>query len=145
MNISFSPSNLFKLIILISLISLSAEAQTNYDSMQKGFSVPPSSARPRTWWHWTNSNVSVEGITKDLEWMKKTGIGGMQLADVAAGQGQVTEKKTLFRSPEWLEAVRHTASEADRLGLEMAVLIIAVIITVIIIPPVTVVAVYPVV
>jgi len=121
MNISFSPSNLFKLIILISLISLSAEAQTNYDSMQKGFSVPPSSARPRTWWHWTNSNVSVEGITKDLEWMKKTGIGGMQLADVAAGQGQVTEKKTLFRSPEWLEAVRHTASEADRLGLEMAV------------------------
>ena len=121
MNISFSPSNLFKLIILTSLISVSAEAQTNYGSMQKGFSDPPSSARPRTWWHWTNSNVSVEGITQDLEWMKKAGIGGMQLADVAAGQGQVTEKKTLFRSAEWLEAVKHTASESDRLGLEMAV------------------------
>ncbi len=120
MNISLSTSNLFKLIILISLISVSAEAQTNYDSLQKGFADPPSSAQPRTWWHWTNSNVTIEGITKDLEWMKSSGIGGMQLADVAAGQGQVTSEKIVFRSDEWFNAVRHAASEAERLGLEMS-------------------------
>jgi hypothetical protein len=53
--------------------------------------------------------------------MKRSGIGGMHLADVASGQGQVVEKKIYFMSPEWLDAVRHTASEAERLDLEMTI------------------------
>jgi hypothetical protein len=53
--------------------------------------------------------------------MKRAGIGGMQLADVASGSGQTVEKKILFGSPEWLDAVRHAASETDRLGLEMTI------------------------
>ena len=47
--------------------------------LEEGFKNPPESALPRTWWHWTNSNVTKEGITKDLEWMKRVGIGGMHL------------------------------------------------------------------
>jgi hypothetical protein len=90
-------------------------------SLEQGFKNPPESAKPRTWWHWTNSNITKEGITKDLEWMKRAGIGGMQLADVASGQGQVVDKKIIFMSPEWLDAVRHAASEANRLNLEMAI------------------------
>src|SRR5262245_1732836 len=91
------------------------------DPLEEGFRDPPDSAKPRTWWHWTNGNVTKEGITKDLEWMKRVGIGGMQLADVASGGGQSVERKILFGSPEWLDAVRHAASEADRLGLELAI------------------------
>ena len=64
----------------------SLQAQ-DIDAWKQGFSNPPASARPRTWWHWTQSNVSKEGITKDLEWMKRVGIAGFQLADVAAGSG----------------------------------------------------------
>jgi hypothetical protein len=90
-------------------------------SLEEGFKNPPAGAKPHTWWHWTNSNVTKEGITKDLEWMKRVGIGGMMLADVAAGQGQTVDKKILFRSPEWLDAVHHAASEADKLGLEMTI------------------------
>ena len=52
--------------------------------------------------------------------MKRVGIGGFQLADVDFGSGQTVERKILFGSAEWLEAVRHAAAEADRLGLEMA-------------------------
>jgi len=33
------------------------------------------------------------GITKDLEWMKRVGIAGFQISDVAAGSGQVVDKK----------------------------------------------------
>lgn len=90
-------------------------------SLEEGFLNPPEYAKPRTWWHWTNSNISTEGITKDLEWMKKAGIGGFQIADVASGQGQTVEKKTPFGSPEWYNAVRHAAAEADRQGLEMTI------------------------
>jgi hypothetical protein len=89
------------------------------DSLELGFLNPPSSARPRTWWHWTQSNVTKDGITKDLEWMKRVGIAGVQLADVNAGGGQTVEKKIVFGTPEWLDAVRHAAAEADRLGLEL--------------------------
>ena len=66
-------------------------------------------------------NVTTEGITKDLEWMKRVGIGGFQLCDVSSGGGQVVEKKIEFMSEPWLGAVRHSAAEADRLGLEMSI------------------------
>src|SRR5215218_2762155 len=101
--------------------SVAAPAQPVGDALGRGFADPPDAARPRTWWHWTAGNVTLEGITKDLEWMKRVGIGGFQLADVNAGGGQVVEKKIVFGTPEWLAAVRHAAAEADRLGLEMTV------------------------
>src|SRR5579872_7484226 len=90
------------------------------DPLADGFRNPPDSAKPRTWWHWTNGNVTKDGITKDLEWMKHVGIGGFMLADVASGGGQTVDKKILFGSPEWYDAVKFAASEADRLGLEMS-------------------------
>src|ERR1039458_8217704 len=95
--------------------------QDSGDALVRGFQNPPDSAKPRTWWHWTGGNVTKEGITKDLEWMKRVGIGGMQMADVASGSGQTVEKKLLWGTPEWMDAVRHAASEADRLGLEMSI------------------------
>lgn len=98
-----------------------ALAQVSGDALEQGFKTPPDSARPRTWWHWTGSNITKEGITKDLEWMKRVGIAGMQLADVNAGGGQTVDKKIVFGTPEWLDAVRHAAAEADRLGLEMTI------------------------
>lgn len=91
------------------------------DELETGFRNPPESARPRTWWHWTSGNVTREGITKDLEWMKRIGIGGFQLCDVASGGNQSVDKKIQFGTPGWFEAVRHAAAEADRLGLEMSI------------------------
>jgi len=117
--LKYRPFKTELIALLLSLPQL-ITSQDNSSLIEKGFLNPPESAKPRTWWHWTNSNVTKEGITKDLEWMKRVGIGGMQLADVASGQGQITEKKIVFRSPEWLDAVHHAASEAERLNLEMA-------------------------
>jgi hypothetical protein len=106
-------------LVLLAVPARPAAAQRAGDSLEIGFRDPPASARPRTWWHWTASNVTTEGITKDLEWMKRFGIAGFQLADVQAGSGQTVERKIVFGTPEWLDAVRHAAAESDRLGLEM--------------------------
>jgi hypothetical protein len=103
------------------IIANVALAQSSGDSLSQGFTSPPDSAKPRTWWHWTNGNVSEAGITKDLEWMKRSGIGGFQLVDVAAGGGQTVEPKINFGTPEWYHAVLHSAEEAKRLGLEMSI------------------------
>src|SRR5258707_13818045 len=94
-------------------------SQSPGDVLQQGFQTPPDSAKPRTWWHWTNGNVTEDGITKDPEWMKRVGIGGFQLVDVASGNGQIVEPKINFATPEWYHAVLHSAENAKRLNLEM--------------------------
>lgn len=114
------------LVTLVIIAGLSAfvglaSASALADALEQGFVDPPDSARPRTWWHWTGGNVTKEGITKDLEWMKRVGIAGVQLADVSFGMGQTVEQKIEFGSPEWLDALRYAATEAQRLGLEMAI------------------------
>jgi hypothetical protein len=110
-------------LVFTALASLvpSAHASSDASALEAGFLAPPDSARPRTWWHWTRSNVTPEGITKDLEWMKRVGLAGFQLADVNVGGGQTVDPKVPFGTPAWYDAVRHAAAEADRLGLEMAI------------------------
>src|SRR5689334_12130613 len=96
-------------------------APSRADELSDGFANPPDSSKPRTWWHWTGGNVTKDGITKDLEWMHRVGIGGFQLVDVTFGSGQTVEPKIDFMTEPWLDAVRHSAAEADRLGLEMSI------------------------
>ena len=98
-----------------------AFAQQAPDRLLTGFQTPPNSARPRTWWHWTGGNITLDGIDKDTAWMKRVGIGGFQIADVAYGAGQSIEKKVYFGSPAWLGALKHAANDADKLGLEMSI------------------------
>ncbi len=90
------------------------------DALQRGFKDPPESARPRVWWHWLNGNVTKEGITADLEWMKRVGIAGMQMFDGSLGVPLFLDKRLVWMTPDWKEAFRHAAAEADRLGLEMS-------------------------
>ncbi|HEY7304314.1 MAG TPA: glycosyl hydrolase [Bryobacteraceae bacterium] len=95
-------------------------AQLPGDDLEKGFKTPPDSAKPRVWWHWMNGNVTKEGITADLEWMKRVGIGGMQMFDGGLAIPQFTEKRLVWMTSDWKDAFRHAAAEADRLGLEMS-------------------------
>jgi len=104
----------------IVVASPSALAQ-NATAIERGFTTPPDAAKPRVWWHWMNGNVTKEGITADLEWMKRVGIGGMQMFDGSLGVPQFTEKRLVWMTPEWKDAFRHAGIEANRLGLEMTI------------------------
>lgn len=97
-----------------------ALAQNSGSTLEEGFKQPPESAKPRVWWHWLNGNVTKEGITADLEWMKRVGIGGMQMFDGNLGTPVFVDKRLVWMTPEWKDAFRHTGAEADRLGLEMS-------------------------
>jgi hypothetical protein len=97
-----------------------APASSADDPLARGFQSPPDSAKPRAWWHWMNGNITKEGITADLEWMKRVGIGGMQMFDGNLGTPVFVDKRLVWMTPGWKDAFRHAAAEADRLGLEMA-------------------------
>jgi hypothetical protein len=89
--------------------------------LERGFVSPPDAAKPRVWWHWMNGNVTKEGITADLEWMKRVGIGGFQMFDGGFGVPQFTDERLVWMTPKWKEAFHHAGAEASRLGLEMAI------------------------
>jgi len=88
------------------------------DELAAGFAHPPDSAKPYTWWHWMNGNVTKAGITADLEAMKRIGVGGAQIFNVDLG---IPAGPVKFMSPEWLEMIRHATQEAGRLGLELGI------------------------
>ncbi|MFT3746826.1 MAG: glycosyl hydrolase [Agriterribacter sp.] len=91
------------------------------DALYKNFLTPPASAKPRVWWHWMNGNITKEGITKDLKWMKRSGIGGFQNFDAALMTPQIVEKRLTYMTPEWKRVFAFTAKLADSLQLEMAI------------------------
>ncbi|MDB5672706.1 MAG: hypothetical protein JWO25_3665, partial [Alphaproteobacteria bacterium] len=99
----------------------SAQTASASDPLAAGFADPPASARPRVWWHWMNGNITQDGITKDLEWMKRVGISGLQNFDANLTTPQIVDHRLVYMTPEWKAALRHAAMLADRLGLELAI------------------------
>ena len=95
---------------------LNTAAAESSDPVAAGFQSPPDSARPHTWWHWMNGNVTKEGITADLEAMARVGVGGAQIFN--AGEG-IPAGPVKFNSPEWHEMFSFAVKEADRLGIEL--------------------------
>jgi hypothetical protein len=91
------------------------------DPLLRAFRSPPPSAKPRVWWHWMNGNVSIEGIRRDLQWMHRVGIGGINAVDASLVTPQVVEKRLIYMTPEWQKAFRYSAGLADKLGLEMSI------------------------
>ncbi|HWU72535.1 MAG TPA: glycosyl hydrolase, partial [Sphingomonas sp.] len=92
-----------------------SEAATD-DVLLDQFRSPGPDARPHTWWHWMNGNVTAEGITLDLEALARVGVGGVHMFDVGCGIPQ-GPAKTL--SPKWATMIRHAADECGRLGLTL--------------------------
>lgn len=89
--------------------------------IEKLFRDPPVSARPRTWWHWLNGNITEDGLLKDLAWMKAVGLGGAQAFDAYVPAPQIVERRLPYMSPEWQSAVRAAARQADILDLELGI------------------------
>ena len=111
------------MLALLSVLSMytGCSDKATADVLEQGFLLPPDAAKPRVWWHWMNGNVTKEGIRADLEWMKRSGIGGFQNFDAGLETPQVVEKRLIFMTPEWKDAFLFTTKLADSLGLEMAI------------------------
>lgn len=95
----------------------SGDKKDRKEDFLKAFQRPPDWARPHTWWHWMDGNVTREGITKDLEAMKRGGIGGAQIFNASLLPVKGDAK---FMSPLWFDLFEHASREAARLGLDLA-------------------------
>jgi hypothetical protein len=94
------------------------ERAVTIQELAKNFEAPMPECKPYTWWHWINGNITREGITKDLEWMKSYGIGGAIVFNVGM-LGDDLPRKVPFGTDEWWQMVDHAIAESDRLGLKI--------------------------
>ncbi|MBL7969768.1 MAG: hypothetical protein JNK09_22390 [Prolixibacteraceae bacterium] len=109
-------SPLVFILLLIPTLLFAQQKGNPKTSLEAGFLNPPESAKVWTWWHWMNGNVSKEGITADLEAMKRVGIGG--LYNFHVGHQLPIPGAVDFMSPQWWELSKFAVQEANRLGLE---------------------------
>ncbi len=73
---------------------------------------------PETWFHLIGGNVSKKGITADLEAIARSGISGIQLFHGQfGGPWPGVDPQIACLSPLWEDAIKHAATECERLGL----------------------------
>lgn len=101
------------LALLLPLAVLSAFAA---DPLAAGFDAPPRTARPQTFWHWMNGNVTREGITLDLEAMAKIRVAGALIFD---GSDYLPAGPANYLEPHWRDLMNHAFQEGDRLGVDI--------------------------
>jgi hypothetical protein len=107
-----------KLRLLITLFAACLCAAVTAGDLASQFANPPESARPWVYWFWNNGNVTKEGITADLEAMRRAGIGGVIIMDVVERFAPPPGPAD-FMNAQWQELFRFAVAEAHRLGLKI--------------------------
>ncbi len=109
---------------LVAFSQIKSNSQ-NSNNPQSIFINPPESAKPGVLWMWMGSNISKEGITKDLEALKKEGFNGttmFSLADITTPWSGVIGNRTtpdiISWTEPWWKLVRFAAEESKRLGMD---------------------------
>lgn len=90
------------------------------------FNNPTNNYGPYVWWHWAGSNFSKEGISKDLEAMKETGIAGATIFNITSAvqesQAPILNNpwpERTYRSEYYWDAMKHAARKVKELGLKL--------------------------
>jgi hypothetical protein len=90
------------------------------------FANPPPKARVGVWWHWMGCNVTREGIVKDLDWFRETGVATATIfgiADICTPWATPIENSPnaglVAFTQEWWKLVRFACEEAEKRGIEL--------------------------
>ena len=110
------------LIIGLCVAAMSAAKAGLYED----FVNPPPDVKVGCYYYWVNERVDVEGVRKDLEWMKENGITRAFLAtdirnhDEGEFPGQMYGDNE-FMSDTWWTNLRTALKVAGELGIEMGI------------------------
>ena len=110
-------SLLFFWLAMLTIVNAQKSDCSLNGQIQRLWHNPTIDYRMKTWWFFGYERTTDEGITADVEALKKAGFGGVvyydqQHADDASAQGA----EDAF-SPDWWHHLRFAASEAKRCGL----------------------------
>ncbi len=105
-------------ILLISFIKPNKMSSSEFTQIHDGFKNPTAENTLWCYWYWLNDDISKDGITKDLEAMKKAGIGSALIGNI-----NLTRKdgKVPMLSEAWWSHMVHAVNEGKRLGVDIGI------------------------
>ncbi len=106
---------LFVGVLFAGFLSTACTSDPQRD-LQEIFNDCPEQAKSWIYWYWMDGNISKKGITNDLEEMKRAGMGGTHIFNVAC---KLPAGPVNFMSQEWMDLTLFAIEEADRLGLQI--------------------------
>ncbi|MDX2429632.1 MAG: glycosyl hydrolase, partial [Bacteroides sp.] len=98
---------------------------SNISRLREGFVTPPIEARPRALWDWVDGNFQMEEITREMEEAVRMGMGGFDIWDVRSvvDEDSIMPAGPPFMGDESLEAICFAINEAERLGLDLGLIV----------------------
>lgn len=106
-------------LFLLTIGFLTAIPFASADDLSQRFENPPLATRPRCYWYWMDGNISKEGITKDLEAMKRVGIGGAYIGVISGQSGSPPKPEPKALTDPWWNFIEHAIREGSRLGIDI--------------------------
>jgi len=93
--------------------------------LRKDFVDPPARARPSAYMDFVDGNFQLEEITREMEEARKMGMGGFDIWDVSSrvDEDSIMPRGPAFMSEASVEAIVHAIKEAERLGLDLGLVI----------------------
>jgi hypothetical protein len=88
-------------------------------ALEKNFIAPPASVQTSVYWYWLSGNISVEGVIKDLEAMKKAGINRAFIGNISPDEKTITPGPVTLFSDEWWTIVHAALKRATELDIEI--------------------------
>ena len=87
------------------------------EPLERQFQNPPEETKPWCYWYWYKSDITRDGITKDLEAMKKAGVRLAMIGNI--DYGSLPSGNVKMFTPEWNSLTRHAMAEGARLGIDI--------------------------
>ncbi len=108
-------------ILIVTSFFIFSNIDAQEHRLTEGFRNPGKEARPRAYWDWLNGDVSLPGLTRDLEEAKAKGLGGLLMWDTQAmiNPNGFVPAGPPFMGKESVEAIHHSMKEAARLDLDL--------------------------
>jgi len=88
-------------------------------TLESEFGQPPESTKPRCYWYWMDGQITKEGITRDLEAMKRVGIGEGCIGIITGQSGIPARSEPKALTDEWWSFIEHAIREGGRLGVDI--------------------------
>jgi hypothetical protein len=115
----------FMLFSLLVFQGCKDKGDTTLNQLRDGFINPPVEARPRALWDWVDGNFQLEEITNEMEEAARMGMGGFDIWDVRSvvDEDSIMPAGPPFMGDESVEAICHAINEAERLGLDLGLIV----------------------
>jgi len=94
-------------------------AKEQKDSFYQGFVKYPAEARPFVRWWWNGNHIESDEIIRELDILKKAGIGGVEINPIAMPKDakNIGTEPVKWLSKEWNELLVLTCGEAQARGM----------------------------